>query len=159
MKKLSELTSRTQTENTENKHLIKFSVKDIMTLGIVLIALIALTTAVGQMKAQKNAEAPEQIIEAAPKSTDVIKKTDDKKKKAEVVEKEPEYNNIDSANDYINFEKLIMQVSEYTDPEKNSSIKEDTNVETSLETSDGADEEPDMLDMKGNVVPSDNNQE
>ena len=87
-------------------------------LSAIIIAILFL---VGEMNLEQPAmkatvvehvhkETKEKDITQAPVVEEQIEENDEAEQKT--------YTNIDTSNDYVNFEKLIMQISEYTTPDE-----------------------------------------
>lgn len=93
-------------------------------LSAIIIAILFFLGEVDLRKKNK----PEQLTMKATVVEHVHKETKEKDiTQAPVVEEQIEendeaeqktYTNIDTSNDYVNFEKLIMQISEYTTPDE-----------------------------------------
>ncbi len=114
-------------KNKETEPLSLKETKEVTILrGVAFLLAFGVVIFAGyKFRTNKSAEVPQQIIDAAP-IEDVIEevgnaslesslKATTEEEEAEVVETSQ---NIDTASDYINFEKLIMQLSEYTEPEE-----------------------------------------
>ncbi len=128
----------------DNKHIFGHTRKKVKNTDIkmiievlsIIFALVVIIYAMYEVKSRQAVELPQQITASAPeeKPNEMEKYTKKAATKAQIIdendngdnsdvsgnsvkdESEEEYNNIESANDYVNFERLIMQISQFTDP-------------------------------------------
>ncbi len=109
-------------------------------LGILLYASTVLKKSEEKRETYKEQleEIKEQDVFATNGSSKETAEKTSSKKKSE----DESFSNIEKASDYVNFEKLIMQVSEFTEPDENDLLMsvetEDAETESTDETAENA---------------------
>ena len=140
------------------KNNVHFGFKEYLRIALFLLGLIALAFGAYRFRLSQKNKIPDQILESAPVEietsstasaseavTDDIENNDAdleiENASEEETEEEPGQQNIDTAQEYINFERLIMQISEYTQPDEKAVDNSDEETSEVIEYTAETDEE------------------
>ena len=99
--------------------------RNILLICFLSVSIIAILIFVGKLNAGKEIRSEQSTMKAAAVEQVHREVKERDIQKASVTEEQPEgkdeqktYTNIETSNDYVNFERLIMQISEYTTPDE-----------------------------------------